>query len=781
MSALALTLRRSENRERVAPIAGAIGVGATVVLLVSESSFRFALALLAVALIGLLAFDLLAEGALARATALVPLLALLALAETFWLQGDAMRPDVGVILQGALVGALSALLAVGLALVYRANRVINFAQGDLGAVPAVLAILLLAGDAPGGAPDWMTGLPYVVVLVVGLAAAILLGFLVERLIVNRFVRAPRLVLTVATIGVAQVLTGLALFMPRWFGFKSLIVPDVRPPFEWQWEVGGTIFHENDLIVMIAVPFILAGLTAFLRYSRVGIAIRATAERSDRAASLGVPTGRIQTSVWVITTILAFVTVFLRAGVASFPIGSALGVTVLIRALAAVVIGRLEDYPRIALAALALGVVEQAVVFDTGRDLYVFPVLFAIVVVAMTLHRRRRGSRVEDQAVSSWQAARELRPVPRELRSLPEVQIARGGILGAIAVFLMTLPLWMSGSNLSITTDTGIIAIIAVSLVILTGWAGHVSLGQMAFAGVGGAVSAWITQTAELDFGFALLCAGLVGAAVTVVVGIPAARAGGLTLAVSTLALAAAVMYCLLNPDFFGWLPRGRFDRDPELFGRVEIASQMSFYYITLGVLALSIAVALRIRHTRTGRVLIALRENPRAAQAYGVNTTRTMLAAFAFSGFIAAMAGALSVHHMHAIPLNFFGHPFSPEASVVVFATVVIGGLASIPGAVLGAVYVYTVKYHLPEEWEFLATGFGLLIILLLLPGGLGAALAEVRDALLRWRARARGIVVPSLLADRRVEAVEVTPAMAAAVAEAVELPQFEEIADIRQ
>ena len=720
-------------------------------------------------------FDRTAENGLSWLTFAVPAIILVDISEVFW------SPTRGVVVQGALVGSLTALFAVGLALVYRANRIVNFAQGDLGAVPAIFAILLIARDAPGGAPNWMTGIPYPVAIVVGLLAAILLGFVVERTLINRFCRAPRLVLTVATIGIAQLLTALALFMPRWFGFKDLGRPELNPPFDLKVEIGGVFFDDNDLMVFIVVPLALAALALFLRYTRVGIAIRASAERSDRAAMLGVPVGRIQATVWVITTVLAFVTVFLRAGVSSFPIGSALGVTVLVRALAAVVLGRMDNFPRIAAAAIGLGVVEQSIVFHTGRDLYVFPVLFVIIVVGMLLNRRSRGSRVDDQAVSSWQAAREVRPIPTELRSIPLIKWANVLMYVAIAMFLVSLPYWLSNSRLSIATTTCIFAIIAVSLVLLTGWAGHVSLGQMAFAAIGGAVGAWVTQSAGWDLGFAMLAGGVAGAVAAVVVGIPAARAGGLTLAVTTLALAPAVLYWLLNPEFFDWVPRGRFATEPELFGTIVIRSQMSFYFLTLAVLAFAIAAAYGIRRSRTGRVLIALRENPRAAEAYGINALRTMLAGFAFSGFFAAVAGVLYVHLQHTISQNIVNNPFSAEQSLRVFSIVVIGGMASLPGAVLGAVYVFGMQYYMLEEWRFLATGVGLLAILLILPGGLGAGLAEARDGMLRWYAKRRDILVPSLVADRRDEGLELTPTMAAAVAEAVDRPEVEEVAELRQ
>ena len=114
------------------------------------------------------------------------------------------------------------------------------------------------------------------------------------------------------------------------------------------------------------------------------------------------------------------------------------------------------------------------------------------------------------------------------------------------------------------------------------------------------------------------------------------------------------------------------------------------------------------------------------------------------------------------------------------FAIVVIGGMASVPGAILGAVYVFAMQYYMLPEWRFLATGVGLLAILLILPGGLGAGLAEARDGALRFIARRRGIIVPSLLADRRDDALEVTPSMAAAVAEAVERPEVEEVVEMQ-
>ena len=484
----------------------------------------------------------------------------------------------------------------------------------------------------------------------------------------------------------------------------------------------------------------------------GIAIRAAAERSDRAATLGVPVGRMQTTVWVITTVLAFVTVFLRAGVSSFPIGSALGVTVLVRALAAAVLGQMDNFPRIAAAAIGLGIVEQAILFNTGRDLYVFPVLFVIIVLGLAAEPPATAAAASTtKPCRRGRRRREVRPIPTELKNLPIVRgfnialLRRDRGVRAVAPLLAVEQQAADRDRDRHHRDHRGVTRHAHRLggprEPRARWRSRPSAARSARGSrrtPGGTSASRCSRRARRVHSSRWPSASR------------AARAGGLTLAVTTLALAPAVLFWLLNPEFFDWVPRGRFNSDPTLFGTIEIKSQMSFYFLTLSVLALAIAIAYGIRRSRTGRVLIAFRENPRAAEAYGINALRTMLAGFAISGFLAAVAGVLFVHHQHMISQDTMNNPFSAESSLRVFAIVVIGGMASVPGAILGAVYVYALQYYMLPEWRFLATGVGLLGILLILPGGLGAGLAEARDAGLRWIARRRNIIVPSLLADRR-------------------------------
>jgi branched-chain amino acid transport system permease protein len=658
----------------------------------------------------------------------------------------------GVVVQGLVIGGLTSLVALGVALVYRANRIVNFAQGDLGAVPATLAVLLVMA----------TGLPYLLGFAVGLAAAVVLGVLVETLIVRRFFNAPRLILTVATIGIAQILAGCGLLLPNLFS-GSALGPRLAAPFDWSFTVDPIRFDATDVLTLLVVPATFIALALFLRRSSIGIAIRAAAERADRASTLGIPVRRLHTVVWVVATVLAFVAMFLRAGVIGPQIGSVLGPGILLRTLAAAVIGRMERFATIAAAALGLGVVEQNIFWHWHQAAYIDPALFVVILLALLfIGRGRISTRFDADATSTWQAAREVRPVPRELAHLPEVRLVRYGLAAALVLFLLSLPAWLNESRVNLAAAIVIFGIIGLSLVVLTGWAGQVSLGQMAFVGWGAAVGGALTSRLGWDLSLAVLVAGLAGAAIAVVVGFPAIRRGGLTLAVMTLAFALATSSYFLNRQFFrDWLPALRIDRPP-LFGAIDIRSETHFYYLTLAGLAIALAMVRGVRRSRTGRVLIAIRENERAARAFGVDATRTKLAAFAFSGFLAAFAGALFVHHQTGLGTA----PYAPAQSLVVFSMVVIGGLGSVPGALLGATYVRGVEWFVPVDYRFLATGAGLLLVLMITPGGLGAVMYDVRDWYLRKVAARRQVVVPSLVADSRTEEPLSVPEPAAIEAE---------------
>lgn len=664
----------------------------------------------------------------AAARSLAPLGLLVLVQQLLW------PAPSGVVLNGALVGARVALIALGIALVYRANRVVNFAQGELGALPASFAVMLVVA----------AGWNYWVSFTLGLVAAVLLGAIVESLIIRRFFSAPRLVLTVATIGVAQLLMGVGVLLPRAFGDRSFGTR-LDQPFDVRWTVGGTVFNATDALTLLLVPVALLALATFLRRSTIGLAVVGAAERSDRAFTLGIPVRRLHTVVWVIATVLAYLAMFLRAGSVGLPIGEVLGPTVLVQALGAAVFGRFERLPTIVGAAVGLGIVEQAMSFQPGsRPAFNDAVLFVIVLAGLLLTVRRSGtSRRTHENDFSWRSIREVRPIPRTLRYLPEVFWGRAFAWALLLAAVLTLPMWLSTSRLGLATVIAISGIVAASLVVLSGWAGQVSLGQMAFVGLGAAVGGVFSTRWDQDLFVSLVGAGAIGAVAAVVVGYPALRRGGLALAVSTLAFGLVVSSYVLNRGIFGdVLPARRFERGR--FLTIDVRGETAMFYLAVAVLLLALAAAANLRRTRTGRVLIGARENERALRAYGVDATRSVLAAFAFSGFLAAVAGGLLVQQQNGLTAD----PYLPQRSLDLFTMVVIGGLGSLSGALVGAVYVQGVDFFLPPGWRFLATGTGLLFVLLVFPTGLGGAMADVRDGVLRRVARRRGLVVPELISD---------------------------------
>lgn len=642
---------------------------------------------------------------------------------------------LGIVVNGMVLGGLTALVSLGIALVYRANRIVNFAQGDIGAAPAVLAVLLIVGP----------GLPYFVAMPLGIVVGGALGALIELLVIRRFFRAPRLILTVATLGLTQLLVGLGLLLPLLFDFN--VPPQSFPsPFDFSFEIDPVIFHGNDIIAMLAVPLAIGGLLALFKLTTIGIAIRGSAESAERAVLLGIPVKRVQTLVWVLAAVLSTTAMLLRAGIVGLPIGQVVGPTVLLQALAAAVIGRMERLPTIVAAAIGIGIIEQSIVWHTGRSVIVAPILFAVVLFGLLLQRRGTVARTDEQ--STWQAAQEVRPVPRELAVLPVVRRLTAALRVAGIAALAIAPLVLSESRLNLFGAVLIYAIVGVSLVVLTGWGGQISLGHMAFVGVGAAVAGSLTSRLHWDTALAIVVAGLVGAVVAVVIGLPALRIRGLFLAVTTLAFALAASDYFLNHEFFDWwLPEGRLGRPP-LLGRISIESEPRFYFLVLAYFLAVVAAVSRFRRTRTGRALVATRENERAAQAYGLSTTSVRLTAFAISGFFAASAGGLFVFHQQALGVN----PFKPAESLALFVMVVIGGLGSVSGALLGAFYVRGLTWFLPVEYQFLTNGVGLLIVLMISPGGLSAIAYQLRDVVLKRIADAHHVIVPSLVADIRTE-----------------------------
>ncbi len=630
---------------------------------------------------------------------------------------------LGVWVQGLVLGLLGSLMAIGLGLTYRLNKVINFAQGDLGTAPAVLAFGLIG----------LSGVNYFLGLATGLAAAIVLTATVEVLVVRRFRRSPRLILTVATIGLSQLLVVVSLLIPRLWGQAPISSAVVTFPWHLTWHIAPVVFNANHLVAVVVSVGCLIGVSLWFTKTDIGVAVQAAGDRRDRASMLGIPVGRLQSVTWVVAGVLSFVSVFFQAAILGLPLDPTFGLTALVTALAALALGNFTELPVIAASAVALGVLQQGVSWNDPTNpaiglAVLAAVVFGAIVVRQLFHRRS-----DREVETTLTLAGSVRDLPAAARDLTEVKVAQpaAGLVAFAAA--CTLPLWMGPGELIRFSALVALAIVGCSIVVLTGWSGQVSLGQMSFAAVGGVVASIALIDWHWDLSLALLVAGAAAAAVAVVVGLPTLRLDGMFAAVTTLAFALAASGYLLVPAEFSWIPQGQLGV-PYLFG-VSITSQASVFLLCLGLLVLVLFAVQGLRHSRVGRVLRALPANQRAASGYGVRVVWAKLTAFAVSGFIAGLAGCLFL----VINQQYAPTSFLASASLVVFTSTAVGGLASSLGAVLGAAIVEGSAVYLPPSWQLFPSALGVLLVLILFPRGLAGLCYDLRDWAVKALTRRHG------------------------------------------
>ncbi|MGH8993423.1 MAG: ABC transporter permease subunit [Acidimicrobiia bacterium] len=651
-----------------------------------------------------------------------------------------------ILFEGVVYGLVNALTAAGIILIYRTLRVVNFAQTAIGAAGATLTFELVRN----------TPVPFPIAFLLGLATSVLVGVAIDVSLVRRFFKAPRLVLTVVTIVVAgfltQTSTGIIRSLPFLPSQESRGLDDltrsIRPdlPFAgWDFTIGGfgKKFGFPEVFAIEVAILALLALGAFFRFTRSGVAVRAMAENTERAALLGISVGRLSTITWGLAGLLAGAGVTLTGTLQAPGVAAGFAPGVLLPALAAAVVGRMRSIPTTVAAAVAISVVTQACRFSLENDLPLVDMGLFLVVAAGLLIQQRQTMRGGDEVASAWSASDEQRPIPKELLGVASVRNTRRVlvVLGLLGVIIY--PFVTSSGQTNLGGVIALHAIVAISLVVLTGWAGQVSLGQFAFVAIGAVVGGALTFTVGLSFWLAVPLATAFTAAFAVAVGIPALRIRGLFLAVTTFAFAVAAQKVLFADRYFGWLLPEEVKR-PSLFF-FDFEDERSMYYLCVAALVLVIVLVVNVRKSRFGRVLIALRESEANVAAFGVTASRTRLAAFAFAGALAGFAGAIFAHQQRGIDPD----SFAAAASVDIFVLAVLGGIGSVNGALLGSLYFNVTRYFVTSALfsGFLGAG-GTLLLLYAAPGGLVAVVAQMRDAVLRVVAQRRQMVVPSLFAD---------------------------------
>jgi ABC-type branched-subunit amino acid transport system ATPase component/ABC-type branched-subunit amino acid transport system permease subunit len=632
-----------------------------------------------------------------------------------------------VIIPGLIFGALSSLTAMGLVLIHRSTRIINFAQANMGGIVATLVVLLVA--------VWHWN--YWLACAAGLVAAVFLGTQIEKAWISWFSTAPRLILTVVTIGIAQLLAATTLLLLRFFGQTNRIgsIIPFHTPVGGQVTVGTLLLTGDHLVAVVAVLLVLGALVFFLSRTDAGIGARGAADSLERAQLLGIPVKQLSMLTWVVASVLSALGAILSAGVQGFQSTLLPGPEALLIPLAAAVIAGFESLTVAFAASLAIGVIQGAVFWSYRQNSVVDVVIFAVILLALVL-RRRSASRVGGEDLGGFVALWEPRPLPDQIRNLPEVRALLVGGLGIAMVACAVVPLWLNNSTLTFFAFACIFVMVATSLIVLTGWGGQVSLGQFAFVGLGAGTTGWLLTTHHASLLLCLVASTLVGIAASLAIGIPALRIRGSYLAAATLAFSVpASSFFLSSVHFPAFTPV--LVVPPVLFGRFNLSEARPFYYLCLLGALVTLGLARNFRTSRPGRAAIAVRDNERMAEAVAISVTRTRLVTFAVSGALAGMAGGLYVLAYRGVP---FGG-FAPVLGLEAFAMVVVGGMGSLWGAVLGALYVFGAQKILgAQEAQLVVTGGGILLVLQFSPGGLAQLGYRLRDLALMPILRRRGL-----------------------------------------
>jgi ABC-type branched-subunit amino acid transport system ATPase component/ABC-type branched-subunit amino acid transport system permease subunit len=628
-----------------------------------------------------------------------------------------------VVYDGVVQGLAIAVIAVGVVLVYRATRIINFAVGNMGVVGAVVLSLLVL----------QYGVPFWAALVIALLIGLVFGAAVEMTVIRRLKNAPRVVVLVSTIGVAGLAQAIAIEIPQ----PSDSSAHYPTAFTGAWTLAGINIRGADLGVLILVPLSVALLIWFLDRTMIGKTVKACASNPSLARLSAISPKLVSTMVWALAAVLSTLSVVLIAGESSTAAGLAtLGPQTLSEALAAAVIAGMRSFRVAVIAAVAIGVIQSVLTFNFLAvpgitDLLLFVAVFVAVIFA----KRESG---EEQVFAFSPRAN---PIPERLRSIWWARnIDKGGILllGLLAVLLpvvVTAP-----SRQQLYTAVLAFAICASSLTVLTGWLGQLSLGQMAFAGLAALFAARLV-TDGVPFWVAILLTTAASALLALGMGIGSLRVRGLYLAVVTFVFAlTAQQYFYFLPFFSGESPDGaNVPFQPGKLWFINFSGQRAYYYVVLVVLALVIVVLSRFRDSGVGRRIKAVRDNETAASAYMVPPVRVKLQAFSVAGALAGLGGTLLAGAFANIA--FTENFFLVNNSLNLVAMVVIGGMGSVSGAVIGAIFVIGIPAIAPNNQlvGLLTSSVGLLVVLLYFPRGLNQVTYGVRDAILSWADRRFG------------------------------------------
>ncbi|WP_055476180.1 ABC transporter permease [Gordonia sp. HS-NH1] len=637
---------------------------------------------------------------------------------------------------GLSAGAIYSVLASSLVGIYAATGIINFAQGAIGLYSVYLvaalrtdgSLVLPIGTLSLGSESDPTSMELAVVL--GVLSAVVWALLAHVLVFRPLRSAPVLAQVVASVGLMLFIQALVHLR---FETENLFAEAILP--ESTVDVAGAIVNVSDLIlagVAIAVSLVL---WAYFRLTTLGVATRAGSEDELAARLSGYSPDRLAGIVWALTGAATGLIVVL----ASYTIGltETSYTFFVIPALAVALVGRLTSFGIACAAGLVLGAFQSVITWLTTKDWWPEwaqaglgdAVPFIIVVIALFL----LGGRIPSRG-SLGEVRMPAVRIPR-IRVIP----ATVCIAVVVAAILLTSGSWRFGVVTSV-----ILSLIALSLVLLTGYLGQISLASMAFAGAAGFALSKLTTNWDVPFPFSMIFAALIATGLGVLVGVPALRIRGAQLAVVTLAAALAIQsFIFNNPAITSF--EGNLIEDPTIFG-LDLGVRdgtnlvtIRFSLMVLIVVAIATLVVLRFMGGSTGRAFLAVRSNERAASSVGINVAATKLLGFALSAFLAGIGGCLIGYSRGQLSAG----SFTVMIGLTLLAMTYVGGITSFAGAVLAGIigplgvgYVFLNQtLDLGEYYELFAAG-SLLLMAVLNPVGVAGAVSEFGDRIRAQRHR---------------------------------------------
>jgi len=678
-------------------------------------------------------------------------------------------------------GALMAAIALGVVLTYRGSGVVNFANGVVTIFvaywyyglrmegkfyvpplpnPFVLVEIPVNWFREEGQyldlPNWPTvidlpgsRLTVASALIVSLLLAVLLGLLLHFLIFRPLRNAPVLAKVVTTVGLFVVLQEFIRLRFGELAKTGVQFPLPKGKVSLPGELG--VIPKNQLFLVIVVTLIAIGLWALFKFTRFGLATRAAAENEKGAMFLGFSPDFLAGANWVLSTVIAGL-----LGILAAPITNLDTITLpllIVPALGAALLANFTSFGLTVAAGIGIAMLQGWLQYQGAQTWFPRGVLptaglaqalpFFVIVIAMFA----RGKSL---------------PVRGALTSgkLPAAVAPRHVGLFTLVSVIATLALlfgWNYDWRQS-TINTLVAIVIALSLVVLTGFVGQISLAQMAIAGTAGFFMS--KYLSDLPFPIAPVIGAFIAAIFGAIISVPALRLRGVNLAVITLAAAVAIEQLVFkNKTFAGEL--GALSVDPPeiggkdfgpnntalkvlgLKGRDDVPPNVWFGVICLVFVVLMCLMVVNVRRSSTGRQFLAVRSNERAAAAAGIDVARTKVLAFGLAAFIAGLGGALSGYRFGSVTPQYFG----AFASLTFLSFAYLGGIASVSGAVLaGVVAPNGLNFnflenilHIDQGYATLIGGVGLIVTALRNPEGLAGAPRLIAQSRVERRVRKEG------------------------------------------